>query len=156
MRETQAGFLTTGQHDGALILVVEGPTVGVRIGFDETFDPKKSVRPDLPDALYPALVDTGASESCIDTDLASVLRLPIVDRGDVSGVGGAIKVNIYAAQIIVPPLNLNIYGRFAGVSLQAGGQRHQALLGRTFLQRTIMEYDGTTGSVILRIPTAAS
>jgi hypothetical protein len=53
------------------------------------------------------------------------------------------------AQIHVPALEHTIYGLFAGVHLAAGGQRHRALLGRTFLHSFTMIYEGATGTVIL-------
>jgi ABC-type uncharacterized transport system permease subunit len=96
-----------------------------------------------------ALVDTGASESCIDSLLAATLKLPIVDRRPVSGVHGSKEVNVYLAQIHVPSLNFTIYGAFAGVELKAGGQIHNALVGRTFLRNFKMIYDGKSGDVTI-------
>ena len=88
-------------------------------------------------------------ESCIDSALALVLNLPIVDRQEVAGVHGADTVNFHLAQIYVPTLDFTVYGLFAGVHLCAGGQPHLALIGRTFLQSFTMTYEGRTGSVIL-------
>jgi predicted aspartyl protease len=96
-----------------------------------------------------ALVDTGASESCIDGTLAAALKLPVVDRRMTAGAHGAKEVNMHLAQIHIPSLKFTIYGAFAGVDLHAGGQIHSALIGRTFLQHFKMIYDGTTGSVEL-------
>jgi hypothetical protein len=45
-----------------------------------------------------------------------------------------------------------MWGEFAGVHLTAGGQRHQALIGRTFLRRFHMTYDGLTGEVTIAGP----
>jgi hypothetical protein len=51
----------------------------------------------------------------------------------------------------VPTLNVTIYGAFAGVHLAAGGQLHQALIGRTFLSSFsfTMVYEGATGTVTI-------
>lgn len=54
--------------------------------------------------FYPALIDTGAAESCIDSELASRLRLPIVDTQTVGSVGGRLVVNVYWAQIHIPEI----------------------------------------------------
>ena len=81
-----------------------------------------------------ALVDTGASESCIDNKLAEELGLPVIDKMDMSGVSGMKKHNVYLASVHIPELEFAQYGRFAGVDLRDGGQIHQVLLGRTFLQ----------------------
>src|SRR5205823_6239775 len=95
------------------------------------------------------LVDTGASESCIDSLLAAQLNLPIVDRRPTSGAHGSLEVNMHLAQVRIPALNFTIYGAFAGVRLAVGGQTHRALIGRTFLQRFTMVYEGRTGAVTI-------
>ena len=127
-----------------------GPTIAVEIGFDPDFQPGVGRRPRLPPARLPALVDTGAIESCIDAELAVGLNLPIVNSGQqVSGVGGAIDVNEYMGQIYIPELNFTIQGPFPGVHLAAGGQQHYALIGRTFLRHFNMSYEGRTGAVVV-------
>lgn len=130
-------------------LVGYGPTLYVEIGFDPSFRPNGITRPNLPANHVPALVDTGAFESCIDSTLAEQLGLPIVGRQSVSGAHGAAEVNFHLAQIHVPAFQHIVYGRFAGVHLVKGGQPHQALLGRTFLMNFGMMYDGRTGVVTL-------
>jgi allophanate hydrolase subunit 1 len=56
---------------------------------------------------------------------------------------------MHLAQVHIPTLAFTIYGAFAGVHLQAGGQAHWALLGRTFLQTFTLTYNGRTGTVII-------
>lgn len=73
-------------------LVHFGPTPAVQIGFDEDFRPGRKVN--LPEIEYRALIDTGAFESCIDSSLATALRLPVVDRREVSGALGKGQVNV--------------------------------------------------------------
>jgi hypothetical protein len=102
-----------------------------------------------------ALVDTGATECCIDSLLAAQLSLPIVDRRKISGVGGEHEVNVYMAQIHVPVFPFTVYGAFCGVDLAAGGQSHKALIGRTFLQHFTMLYEGHTGRVVISPPRVA-
>ena len=134
-------------------LVRFGPTLNVLIGFDADFRlDVHAIRPELSQANYHALVDTGATESCIDSIVAASLDLPIVDRIAVSGVHGSQEVNVYLAQVVCPDLDHLMYGRFAGVRLQAGGQVHGALLGRTFLRQFFMRYNGETGSVVISRP----
>jgi hypothetical protein len=95
-------------------------------------------------------VDTGASQSCIDQMLAAALGLPIVDRRMVAGSSGQHQVNVNLAQLHVPSLQLVHHGMFAGVDLQAGGQAHRALIGRTFLRNFELHYEGHSGTVRLR------
>lgn len=126
-----------------------GPTLTVEIGFDSNFQAGTGNRPALLSGPLPALVDTGAVESCIDSALAEVLQLPMVDRRQISGVGGAAEVNVHLAQIYIPELQHVIYGSFSAVHLTSGGQPHYALIGRTFLRNYTMVYDGRTGVVTL-------
>lgn len=57
--------------------------------------------------------------------------------------------NMYLAQVHVAGLGTVIYGAFAGVNLQAGGQVHKVLIGRTFLGHYTMTYEGRTGTVTI-------
>lgn len=148
MARILCGFNSSPGAPGHVLLAMHGPTLAVQIGFDPAYNPQ-TPGPALPQNLIEALVDTGAAESCIDTALAMSLNLPIVDRRTVGGVGGAHEVNMHLAHIHIPALRFTIHGLFAGVSLQAGGQRHQALIGRTFLQAFTMVYEGRSGTVII-------
>ena len=130
-------------------LVEQGPTLLVQVGFDAAFQPGWSVGPTLPEDRLQALVDTGATESCIDSHLINLLQLPIVDRREIAGVHGSLAVNVCLAQIYIPDLRFTVYGRFAAVHLAASGQQHYALLGRTFLQNFTTTYEGQTGFVTI-------
>lgn len=148
-----------GFADGAVgvlgcdLLVNKGPTLHVNIGFDPAYFPSPvDPPPRLPVVDLPALIDTGATDSCIDKLLAAQLKLPVVDRQKIAGVHGAREVDMHLAQIHVPSLQVTLYGTFAGVDLIAGGQIHHALIGRTFLRHFTMTYNGASGSVVLSRP----
>ena len=143
------GFEAADGLSGSDRLVVHGPTIFVRIGFDREFLPSRRRLPDLPPRLFPALIDTGATQSSVDSALAADLDLPVVDHTIVSGTHGADDVDVHMAQILVPALGVSIYGSFAAVHLSAGGQQHRALIGRTFLRHYAMIYDGRAGAVRL-------
>lgn len=151
MPETECGFDdVTGIATGSALLISQGPTVRVDIGFDANWKPGPTASTPIPAIKdVDALVDTGAGECCIDDLLANQLKLPVFDEREVSGVGGKLKAKMYLAQIRVPSLEFIMYGAFAGVHLIAGGQVHQALIGRTFLRYFNMTYEGTTGKVRL-------
>jgi predicted aspartyl protease len=100
----------------------------------------------------PALVDTGASQSCIDSDLAAALGLKPIDEILMAGVGGAKQHLVYLAHILIPQLDIIQWGAFAGVDLKAGGQAHRVLLGRTFLNGCILIYDGIRAQVTIASP----
>src|SRR5258708_27148621 len=112
MAEAKCGLGDDGQIKAHLLLIVLGPTIFVDIGFDPAFPPKVGP-PGVPKSGIQgvwALVDTGATESCIDDQLAVQLALPLVDRRPIAGVGGKMQANIYLAQIHVPSLPWTIYG----------------------------------------------
>lgn len=150
MPETLCGFNDgPGGACGAEQLVTYGPTLLVNIGFDPAFNSAPGGIPVAGITGINALVDTGATECCIDSMLAAQLKLPIVDRRFIAGVHGRQEINIHLAQVHVPALAFTVYGAFAGVHLAAGGQPHQALIGRTFLRHYTMIYEGKTGTVRL-------
>lgn len=148
--DAECGFHT--EPNGSYLLGLHGPTILVDIGFDPAFHPSNNAAPVAAITNMPALVDTGASQTYIDTAVATALGLPIVDKETLSGSAGSHTVDVYLAQIHVPSLGLTIWGRVAGVNLIAGGQTHAALIGRTFLQYLVMHYDGPTGRVTLTKP----
>lgn len=141
-------------------LVMKGPTTGVEIGFNPDFfhsDPAAQQQHFATALAQPAaklveaLIDTGASDSCIDEELAQQLQLPLIDQEDGSGIGGKETFNVYLGHIRIVALGIIQYGRFMGVKLRAGNQPHQALLGRTLFQGMILFYDGRDGSVRLAV-----
>lgn len=66
-------------------LILYGPTLKVQIGFDTQYIPKDAGRPNLANAEFNALIDTGAAVSCIDSSIADLFKLPIIDRQLISG-----------------------------------------------------------------------
>lgn len=149
MRSTKCGFYDTPGGLPAVDLLIQwGPTINVDIGFDPNYrySPGGPIPIPALRALR-ALIDTGATESCIDSTLAGMLNLPVVDKRVTSGAHGAKEVNMHLAQIHIPSLQFTVYGAFAAVDLHAGGQVHSALLGRTFLRSFKMIYEGFSSSV---------
>ena len=130
-------------------LVAIGPTIGVQVGSDPGYEPTRGIPPALPPDQYPALVDTGAVDSCIDVTLASALGLTMVDTIQASGAFSRGEANTYLAQIFIPTLNFTLVGEFTGAHLLTGGQPHVALIGRTFLRHHRLVYDGRSGEVTL-------
>jgi predicted aspartyl protease len=97
----------------------------------------------------PALIDTGATMSCIDDQLAQQLGLPLINQVQSPGVHGSAPLNVYLAYLLIPSLSVAQTGEFIGANMAAGGQFHRALLGRTLLQNMLLVYDGRSGSVKL-------
>ena len=131
------------------MLAYVGATLDIRIGLDLSYEPDGVNPPDLGAHLFPALIDTGASESGIDAALADDLRLPIVDHQTIAGVHGTASLNLHIAQIHIPNLGYTMRGEFIGVHLTGAGLPYFAIIGRDILRHLAMTYDGTTGSVAL-------
>ncbi len=146
MRTAQAGFKRgTASESPADLLERVGPTLFVDIGLKSHAAPGEP--PDLSLKKVHALIDTGAGGECIDDDLALSLGLPISEEGWISGVGGRHRAVIYLARVYVPSLDRLLFQRFTGVRLRDGEQSHRAILGRSFLRRYRLNYDGGTGAV---------
>jgi len=126
-------------------LQAHGPTLQVMVGGF----PGTSV---TMSCAVPALIDTGAQESCIDQTFAQSLGLPVIDTIPMAGVGGINQHPVFLAQLMIPELNWGQYGRFAGVALADGGQHHKVLLGRTALSSMIMIYDGLRAQITVITP----
>jgi hypothetical protein len=121
-----------------------GPTVSVLVG--------KLAPPNTPPEALPtpqlvhALIDTGATDSCIDDAFARTLKLPVIDRSEVDGVGGRALHNVYLAHVNLPELGTENKGPFIGVDLSSS---QRVILGRDFLRDSILIYNGPAGSIIL-------
>ena len=152
---TSCGFRDTPDASGDQLLVQYGPTVPVLVGFDPLFRAGTGMAPTLPSGRIPAVVDTGATISCIDTGRVETLNLPFVGMRDFGGIAGSSRRSMHLAQVTIPDLGLYIYGEFAAVDLIAGGQPHEVLLGRSFLRGFRMIYDGRTGEVIIENDSSA-
>ncbi len=147
----EASFVngSDGTANGELLLNY-GPTIEVIVGpFKQA---EKSPQDKIDDSkikqVY-ALVDTGASNCMIDSNLAVELGLIAVDKAMVSGVGGQREHLIYMAGIVIPQLEIDQFGPFLAADLKDGGQEHEVLLGRDFLKNTIMIYDGLRAQVTI-------
>ncbi|MEX3687937.1 retroviral-like aspartic protease family protein [Paraburkholderia sp. BR14263] len=155
----EAGFHFPDGRAVPNALINVGPTIQVVVSAlgPVVAAPAAGAAPVAPVAPAPAptaqvvsgLIDTGAQQSCIDSDLAIRLGLPVVDRVMISGANGAHGHDVFAAQVSVPSLGITQTGLFAGVHLSGGQQPHQVLLGRTFLQNVVMVYDGRRAQVMV-------
>jgi predicted aspartyl protease len=87
------------------------------------------------------LIDTGATDIVISTDLANRLGLRYIDSTQLQGVGGGfLDCDIYTGQIEVPELNFKKIVRLHAVKWKQDS--HTILLGRAFLCHFMLNYDG--------------
>lgn len=149
MPTANCGFPHQETEVSTSFLRVYGPTIQVQVGFDEGFKAGSGNLPKLPKDHIGALVDTGATESCIDAELAESLKLPEISKQKIGGISGASVHPVHLAQIRVPTLKANFYGTLAAVDLKKAGLQQRVLLGRDFLSHFRMVYDGRTGHVFI-------
>ena len=118
MPRVECGFIDDDNNTAQGHLLGFGPSLLVDIGYI----PKEGEieadvilqRPEARAEGIPALIDTGASTSCIDRALAEELELPIVDRRPFGGIAGEYEANMYLAHIYAPVVDYIEYGLFAG------------------------------------------
>lgn len=92
----------------------------------------------------PMLVDTGADCTLIPIDVARQLRLPLVDKIVVMGLGGArLNANVHAATLRVGPLQRVV----RVVALD-----DEAILGRDVLGELVLELHGPSRKLLVRAP----
>lgn len=144
MSRADCGFRSADGVEGHDLLIRIGPTI-----FAAVAQPAVPGATEIKSRTVPVLVDTGASHSCIDADLARELELPVIDKIPMSGIGGAQDHEVVMCQITIPSVGHTMSGRFACVHLAAGGQPHRALFGRDFLKHVVMIYDGESGRVTI-------
>ena len=96
-----------------------------------------------------ALIDTGASNTCIDEQAAQEMGLPIIDVGAMqSATHEKVACNIYPVLIQTPIVDLNSI-RTIGAAL--AGQGLLILIGRDVLQRCNLFYNGLAGQFTLSV-----
>jgi predicted aspartyl protease len=94
-----------------------------------------------------ALIDTGASNSCIDEQAAQDLGLPVIDVAAMqSATHEKQSCNVYPVQIITPLVTINS-PRTVGASLASQGLL--VLIGRDVLQHCTLFYNGLVGQFTL-------
>jgi len=97
-----------------------------------------------------ALVDTGASVTCIDDGAAQQLQLPVIDRAHMASAShAATQQNVYPVHMEISGLPVPIEARAMGAALTAQGL--VALIGRDLLQHFTLFYNGVSGEITLAI-----
>jgi hypothetical protein len=101
-----------------------------------------------------ALIDTGATRSCVDSQVISSLSVNPIGITDLGTAGGRSQHNLYPAKFNFPVMKgvEMEFGSVVGVDLSgqgAGKMQIIALIGRDVLSRCILIYHGTKGSFSL-------
>ncbi len=94
-----------------------------------------------------ALIDTGASTTCIDEDAAMKLGLPVTNVVTIASAShSAAQGNVYPAQIEVIGLPIAI-NALNSIGAPLAAQGLIALLGRDVLQHCTVFFNGPAGSI---------
>jgi predicted aspartyl protease len=137
----------------AAILALKGPTIQVTVSVHRSIAQQLLQQgAPLPQPIAGrALIDTGASATCIDEGIAKQLGLPVVDTVQVATPSHAsVQQNVYPAFIEVVGSSLVIDApRAIGAALAA--QDLLLLIGRDLLQFCVLHYNGTTGQITLSL-----
>ena len=100
-----------------------------------------------------ALIDTGARDCYVDVDLARELQLRKVDRQTVTDVTGKrLTVDVYSARIRIEALDVTLLDPCPSYPIKKMCDPFGVILGRSFLRRVTMSYDGSRGSVRISAP----
>lgn len=97
---------------------------------------------------YSAMIDTGASITCINMSLAQTLGLQQVSSTLLGGVGGSSEAPIYAAALKVPQFGVTVDPvQIAGVNNPLPGV--DMLIGRDILRQLHLDWHGGNGAFTL-------
>ena len=97
-----------------------------------------------------ALIDTGASNTCIDQGAAEKAGLPTIGKAAMASASHPEhEVPVYSAKLVIPQFSDIDVAYAMGANL--GGMGLTALIGRDLLQRAVLVYNGTDGSIALSI-----
>jgi predicted aspartyl protease len=94
-----------------------------------------------------ALIDTGASSTCVDDETAKTMGLPVIDVVKMASAShDATDQCVYPIQIVLSGVPINIAAlRAIGAALKAQGLL--LLIGRDVLQHTTLVYNGLAGEI---------
>lgn len=137
----------------SVVLQRQGPCVQVSIGLAQSIANQLLQQgKSLPKPVSGvALIDTGATSTCIDDGAAKQLQLPVVNVVNVASASHAsTPQNVYPIQVEVVGLPISIEAPNAiGAALAPQGLL--ALIGRDVLQHCTLFYNGITGEITLSI-----
>ncbi|MBI2823099.1 MAG: retropepsin-like domain-containing protein [Planctomycetia bacterium] len=129
-----------------------GPTLQASLGLSQSFAAPLLERGEAVPAPISgfALLDTGASNTCIDDAAAKKLGLPVIDVAKLTSASHSdTPVNVYPAHIeLLAGANIAFdVDRAMGAALDCQGLL--VLIGRDFLQSCTLFYNGPAGQITL-------
>ena len=140
------------------LLMQAGPMLSVQVALPSALEEHlASQNQPIPPSIQGwALIDTGATRSCVDTQVISSLQVNPIGIATVGTAKGQVQQNLYPAKFNFPDAN-NMTIEFSsavGVDLTGqsiGEQRLVALIGRDVLSHCILIYNGPGGFFTLAL-----
>lgn len=94
-----------------------------------------------------ALLDTGATWSSIDIDLAESLSLPRGQSRETAGATGRGTFPTFVTDLNIPVLGFTLTGPVPGLPLRANGHGLDAVIGRDVICRYEFTMNANTGMI---------
>lgn len=137
----------------SVALIIRGPILQVNIGLEDSMAAQlvqNNQQVPQPVSGF-ALVDTGASGTCIDEAIAQKLGLPVIDKVKMASAShDATEVNVYPVMLEFVGFKIRINAqRVVGASL--ANQGLAVLFGRDLLQKFTVFYNGLTGEITMSL-----
>lgn len=137
----------------SVALLIKGPVIQVVVSVAQSIAGQlvQQGKP-LPEPIAGlALIDTGATSTCIDDEVAKKLGLPVIDVAKMaSATDSASDRNVYPVHIGFVGTTIEAdAGRVLGATLQAQGLI--LLIGRDVLHSFCLFYNGVMGQITLAI-----
>ncbi len=136
----------------AIALQQRGPIVQVNVSLEQSFAQGllSQGKPIPPAESGFALIDTGASHTCIDDEVAKRLNLPVIDVAMMTSASHtATQQSIYPVQIDIIGMVGIASPRTMGANLAPQGLL--LLIGRDVLMHGLLIYNGATGQITFSI-----
>lgn len=128
------------------VTVEEGAIVRVFIE-STSLPPEDFAESRKPGLNVKALIDTGASVTIVNPELARSCGLILTGTAKIASVSGQIGVPEYAAAISFPGTTLPRLDMVRVLAVPIGAQRVSCLIGRNVLQEWRITYDGRAGEI---------
>lgn len=119
------------------VITIEGIVIDVIIHRE----PNAAKEAGVPDFFESgAMIDTGASDTCVDYRIAHALKLRQIDQRTIGTVGGPIEVAVFLGVLDIPQLQYKRLTRFFAPKIER--INYSVLIGRSVLSEYIFTYDG--------------
>jgi hypothetical protein len=123
-----------------------GPLINVVVAPAGVINPAVPPPPNIKVTAFPALIDTGASATCISPSVAQTVGLQPIGKQPMISATGSVPTNVYLVDLLLPFGNAGLILNSTQVMEfnPAGGSPFQMLVGRDIICQGIftLSFDG--------------